>query len=129
MTGIHLALATTLLLAAACGPRSAAPRGDRNFISTEELRASTQPNLYTAVESLRPLWLRSRGPTSITQGQQTVRVYLDGTLMGGPEQLRQIPTQSVSSLRFVDGPQATQRWGLDHGMGAIVIATRGEARS
>jgi hypothetical protein len=121
-------LLAALLVLVACGPRTSGPRGDRNFITTEELRASGRPDAYAAVETLRPLWLRTRGPTSITQGQQSVQVYLDGSLMGDLDQLRRIPSHSVSSMRFLDGPEATQRWGLNHGLGAIVVATRGEAR-
>lgn len=122
------ALSMLVLLVAACGPRTAATSRDRNFISTEELRGSGRPDAYAAVEALRPLWLRSPGPTSITLGRQSVQVYLDGSLMGALDQLRQIPTHTVSSMRFIDGPDATQRWGLNHGLGAIVVATRGVAR-
>lgn len=128
MISRRAALLAFLSVLAACDPRTVGPRVDPDFISTEELRASGQAEAFAAVQSLRPLWLRSRGPTSITQGQQSVKVYLDGVLMGGPEQLRQIPTHTASSMRFVDGRDATQRWGLDHGMGAIVVATRGVAR-
>jgi hypothetical protein len=31
-------------------------------------------------------------------------------------------------MRYFDGLQASQRWGLDHGMGAIVVSTRRESR-
>jgi len=56
--------------------------------------------------------------------QESIKVYLDGSLMGGPEQLRQIQVRSISSIRFLDGLEATNRWGLDHGLGAIVVSTR-----
>jgi hypothetical protein len=123
------ALSVLILLVASCGPRAVGTPRDRNFITTEELRASGRADAYAAVEALRPLWLRSPGPSSIALGRQSVQVYLDGSLMGELGQLRQIPTHSVSSMRFIDGPDATQRWGLNHGMGAIVVATRGVARN
>jgi hypothetical protein len=75
------------------------------------------------VQSLRPRWLRISSPTTLT-GRETIKVYLDGSLLGGPEQLQQITTSSISSIRFLDANEATQRWGLDHGQGAIVVSTR-----
>ena len=75
------------------------------------------------MQSLRPNWLRTRGPQSIYRDGQIV-VYQDNVRVGGPEALRVIPATDVLSMRFFDGPSATQRWGLDHGHGAIQVLTR-----
>lgn len=114
------------LLISACGARSGTPteRGDRDVITTAEVRAASQNDAFSLVQSLRPQWLRVRGPSSV-RGQETIKVYLDGSLLGTPDHLRQISTQSISSLRYLDGLEATQRWGLDHGAGAIAVITRG----
>jgi len=88
------------------------------------LRGARFQDAFTAVQSLRPQWLRLRGSTSLRR--ETIKVYLDDALMGGPEQLRYITTSSISSIRFLDANEATQRWGLDHGQGAIVVSTRGQ---
>ncbi|HEX2167207.1 MAG TPA: hypothetical protein VHG09_08195 [Longimicrobiales bacterium] len=115
------------LLTAACGARSgttSTQRADRDIITAAEVQAATQNDAFSLVRSLRPQWLSVRGPSSV-RGQQTIKVYLDGSLLGSPEQLRQISKQSISSLRYLDGLEATQRWGLDHGAGAIVVSTRG----
>jgi hypothetical protein len=53
-----------------------------------------------------------------------IKVYLDGTLLGGPDQLRQIMIRSITTIRWMDGLAASERWGLDHGAGAIVVSTR-----
>jgi hypothetical protein len=53
-----------------------------------------------------------------------VKVYLDGSLMGGLDQLKAISVRSIASIRFLDGLEASNRWGLNHGMGAIVVSTR-----
>jgi hypothetical protein len=34
--------------------------------------------------------------------------------------------RSVSEIRWLDANEATLRWGLDHGHGAIVLSTRRE---
>ena len=80
-------------------------------------------DVLTAVQQLRPHWLSVRGASSINN-VETVKVYLDGSLLGGPQQLRQLSTQSVSSVRHLSGIDASQRYGLDHGQGAILVFTR-----
>lgn len=119
-----------LAFAQACtgtsGNRRTAP--DHSAISTAELEASPYANVFEVVQALRPNWLRLKGPTSF-RGVEYVRVYLDGSLLGAPEQLRLVTTRSIASVRFFDGVAATQRWGLDHGQGAIVVSTRQEAKA
>jgi hypothetical protein len=121
---VALLLGATLL-AGACASGSGArtARSDRNLLSTEEIQAAGYSDAFEAVQALRPQWLRSRGATSINL-QESVKVYLDGSLLGGPEYLRQITPRSISSIRYLDALEATQRWGLDHGLGAIVVSTR-----
>jgi hypothetical protein len=93
------------------------------MITLDEMRTAGYQDVLTTVQSLRPNWLNSRGESSITQ-QESIKVYLDGSLLGGPEYLSQITTRSISTIRFLDGLEATQRWGLDHGLGAIVVSPR-----
>ena len=98
---------------------------DRSVLSVEEINATGSANVYTAVQTLRPTWLIPRGTSSIIV-RETIKVYLDGNLMGSVEYLRQIPTNSISRVRRMDGLEATQRYGLDHGQGAILVFTRKE---
>jgi hypothetical protein len=114
-----------LLMLGACSPKQAGTPANRNLLTAEELQRSGYADSYTAVQSLRPHWLQIRGRTSSRSSVDTIKVYLDGSLLGGVEQLRQIMTRSISSLRYYDGLEASQRWGMDHGQGAIAISTRG----
>lgn len=98
-------------------------RGGRSVISAAQMQATGHADMYQVIQSLRPEWLRQQGATSF-RGQEEVLVYLDGNRMGGVESLRQIVTRSVSTAQFLSGLEATQRWGLNHGMGAIVVSTR-----
>jgi hypothetical protein len=119
-----------LALAQACtgptGRRGPAP--DMSALSTAELEAAPYANVFEVVQALRPNWLRLKGATSF-RPVEYVRVYLDGSLLGAPEQLRQVSTRSIATIRWFDGVAATQRWGLDHGQGAIVVSTRQEAKA
>jgi len=123
----RISLLSSVLLAVAlsgCAARNSAGRAtDRNVLNTSEIRTSGFTDAYTLVKSLRPLWLNQRGTTSFS-GSEPVKVYLDGSLMGGPDALAQITCASISSLRFMNGLEASSRWGLDHGSGAILVSTR-----
>jgi hypothetical protein len=126
----HLAFLAGIFLVAACGTQASAgaPQNDtRLSLSSEEMVKAGYPDLYATVQSLRPQWLQRRGSTSLTRGTQ-IKVYLDGALYGGPETLRQITTRSVSRIQYLDGLQASARWGMDHDMGAIVVSTRKDTR-
>jgi hypothetical protein len=114
-----------LLAGCAAGPaRQPVSVTDRNLLTADEMSAAGYTDAYRAVQSLRPQWLRIRGPTSFSQPEVTIKVYLDESLMGGPEQLERITINSISSIRFLDANEATQRWGFDHVNGAILVLTR-----
>lgn len=109
-----------------CGT-GAGTRGEtgqnQRLITAAEMETAGYSDAFSVVQALRPQWLWKRGATTFTQ-QESIKVYLDGSLMGGPDHLRQISVRSISSIRWLDGLEATNRWGLDHGLGAIVVSTR-----
>lgn len=119
--------ALLLIFLAACGPKRAeSPTPIRqNEISLEDIQKSGYPDAYSTIQSLRPQWLRVRGRTSFRNGSQVgIRVYLDNSLLGGLDQLRSIMVRSVASMQYLDELEASQRWGLDNGAGAILLLTR-----
>jgi hypothetical protein len=122
-----LLLLVLLALAAGCSASAAGGRtaSRSDTITVDDLRAANSTNLYDAVRTIRPNWLRARSPNSISnQGQ--VQVYFDDTRLGGVENLRSIPTQGIAYIRWHDPISASARWGLDHEQGAIVVSTRPE---
>ena len=125
MTFRVVRLAMLLLFVAACSKPAASgsPTQSRNSLSGEEMLRAGYPDAFTTVQSLRPNWLQRRGATSL-RGSTGIKVYLDGSLLGGPDQMRQIMIRSISSIRYLDALEASERWGLDHGAGAIVLTTR-----
>jgi hypothetical protein len=120
----RLACAAVLLLLAGC--TAAAPRApstaNRNVLSYDEMLQAGYADAFTTVQTLRPHWLVKHGATSVRA--QSIKVYLDGSLLGSPEQLRQITTRSISQMQYLNGLQASERYGLDHDLGAIVVTTR-----
>ena len=122
----HLYILTAVVfLSTACGakPSANAPAQQRNMLTQEEMLKAGYPDAFITVQTLRPQWMQRRGPTSL-RGGETIKVYLDGSLMGGIDNLKQITVRSISTIRFLDGIEASNRWGLDHGAGAIVVSTR-----
>jgi len=113
-----------LALAAACSTNAAGTRASRSdTITVDDLRAANSTNLYDAVRTIRPNWLRARSPNSF-QNQGQVQVYFDDTRVGGVESLRNLPMQGIAYLQWFDPITASARWGLDHEQGAIVVSTR-----
>jgi hypothetical protein len=124
----RVASTSLLFFIAACAgsPRSGTPTSSsRTVLSTEEMQKAGYPDVYTTIQTLRPQWLQLRGSTRFRSNPAPqIKVYLDGSLLGGPEFMKQITTKSIFDARYLDGIEASQRWGLDHDMGAIVITTR-----
>lgn len=96
---------------------------ERNMLGGTEITNAGFVDAYSTVQSLRPQWLVARGATSFNR-QETIKVYLDGSLLGTPDNLRQIATSSIASMQFMDGMEASNRYGLDHGMGAILVFSK-----
>ena len=114
-----------LVLLTACASGGAGgQRIDRNLLTREQILETNRQNAYEVVENLRSNWLRTRGPTSLTQEDAVVQVYLDDNRLGGVETLRTINTTLIQYIRWYDGIAATGRWGLDHGAGGIYVSTR-----
>lgn len=125
---ILFAALPVIVVACSSGPRQRSTARQQRVITMEEINAVRYSTAFEVVEALRPQWLRTRGTTSF-RARESVKVYLDDSLLGEPPQLRQIMARSISSIRFLDGNEATTRWGLDHGHGAIVVLTRSDTTS
>jgi hypothetical protein len=80
---------------------------------------------YEAVEALHSNWLSPRGTDSFTNPSE-VQVIYDNAHMGGVQALRNISTMSISFIRWYDGLEATQRWGVGHNSGVIFVSTSGQ---
>lgn len=100
---------------AAEGPR----RGSSTRITADELASVAELDLFSAVNRLRPTWLRpqSRGTLPV--------IILDGTPQpGGAEALRTMRAADVSELQYMSSSDATTRYGTGFTAGAIVVTSR-----
>lgn len=116
-------------------------KGDRDRLTSEDLRARPASTVLELIRAKRPSWLSVRGsgtfrtqtvqdpysatPQGITVGvQPTIVVYVDGIRRGSQEVLRTMSTDDVESIERLDASSATQRFGTGHEHGAIMIQRR-----
>ncbi|MGH7459530.1 MAG: hypothetical protein ACREMA_00700 [Longimicrobiales bacterium] len=99
-----------------------APRADRNRLTQEQLATANSDNLYEAIVKLRPEWLNTRGPTSVTDPTPTsVSVFMNGNLMGRAESLRDLRILDVTEVRYWAAGQAAAKFGMGHPRGVIEL--------
>lgn len=125
-----ISLFAVLLLASACAAPAAsgpAPR-DRSVIAESELSGlPAGMDAYEAVQRLRPFWLNVRANRSFNGATAEVLAYQGDMLLGNVESLRNIRSNEVLRLEFLDASQAVARLpgiGNRRPAGAIVVRMR-----
>lgn len=138
-----LALATLLGGAIpAVGQEVSAPANrNRRIITAQEIEQAQETNAYQVVEKLRPEFLVSMSRRhTIDRGamQQpdvgyaqpepaaTAAVFLDGTEMGGLDELRQIPANTVEQIRYLLGSEAQTKYGPRFPAGVIEVKLKNQ---
>lgn len=95
---------------------------DRNTVSGAELAATNSVTVYEALERVRPQWLNTRGPVSMTDSEEArPNVYMNGTRVGELEYLREVYVVDVQELRFWSAGEASARFGMGNPRGVIEI--------
>ena len=93
-----------------------------SVLTQNDLEDHQYDNVLEAVQTLRSNWLNERGPDSFASPSH-IWVYIDNTKVGGVQSLASISTRYVSSIRKVNGIDATARWGIGHSAGVIAVMT------
>ncbi|HEY4735706.1 MAG TPA: hypothetical protein VIH53_14295 [Gemmatimonadaceae bacterium] len=107
------------------GSNTGAVHRESNVITQEEIAASMESNAYDAVARLRPLFLKTRGRTSINaQGDEHATVFVDGQRYGDLNALKSIVANQIHVIRYFSGPEAVTKFGMEYGSGAIEVLTR-----
>ena len=120
---LALLLLSLLALASGCTPRASTNSGNRNVITSEDVRELTRLSAFEIVQRLRPMWLQPRGVDSFRQSN-AVAGYLDGLRIGDVSALRNIRANDIKEIRYLDSRQATTRFGVGHPSGAVLVETR-----
>lgn len=125
-------MCSMVMLAMACGgggggasqPSTASRpvRGPADLITEAEINASVYQNALEIVQNLRPNMMRPRGSTA--QGPVPVVLFVDDVRMTDLNGLATIPAGRVKEIRYINGRDATTRWGTDVGSGVILVTTK-----
>jgi hypothetical protein len=122
---LAIGLAAFLCAACATAPRSDSSETAENRLTTTELLSANARTAYEAVERLRPQWLNSRGPVSVTDPSPTLpNVYMNGSRIGDIDYLRQVDVIDVGELRFWPPAEASARFGMGNPRGVIEIVAK-----
>jgi hypothetical protein len=98
---------------------------DRSVLTSDELEAVSLTWAHETISRLRPEWLSTRGTRSLNRPNASdVVVYMDGMRFGGPDSLRTIRTSDIGEIRYMTGPEATNRFGTGVSGGVIHILTK-----
>ncbi len=130
-----LLLGLMVVLAACAGSKKTGSQGsgqglDYNTITHEEIvKALAQrpiQNVFELIEFLRPRYLTPRIQNTVTQGaiRKEPVVYLNNARFGGIGELYNINILQVEEIHYLKSYEATQRFGIGHAGGAIIISTR-----
>lgn len=114
--------ATLIMLAACASNRAGTGHTDLNELSAEQV--NHYQNAFQAVQTMRSQWLLGKAPGDLRNQGGNVRVVRDGIEVGGVDELQSMSTEGIAYIRFYDGIQASQRWGLGHASGVIYVASQ-----
>jgi|SRR5215203_804716 len=114
------------LVSAGCAHVTKPEEGrNANLITAEEIETVKAANAYELISKLRGNFLRSRGQNSLLLKQpKEPTVFLDTVEYGTIASLRNIPVSNVAEIRFIEGWDATTKYGAKYVSGVIQINTR-----
>ncbi len=120
------ALLIAILFLTGCGSSKSGIKKsnyDRHLITLEEIERTTGSTAYDLILKLRPFWIRGRGPRSINRNTeaQYPMIYLNGQKFGNIDTLSEITNTNITEIKFLSPSDATIRYGVNHGGGAILI--------
>ena len=112
-----------LALACALPPArsSAAPAASPTLITSEELQATDQTNLYDAITRVRPAFFAIRGRISILHEPPSMVVIENRQVLGGLEQLRSIDARHVRGVRRLSAAEVYQMTGRSVSSGGVEV--------
>ena len=123
--GLGLVLVSVFL--GACATTGGSGSQNRNVLSSWELTEVADLTAMEAVRQLRPAWLRTRGgggPISgDVSGMYGVRLHVDGSTQRSLDVLDTIYAGDVREMRYLDGSEATTRFGTGYTNGVILVTT------
>lgn len=108
--------ATACVSGGSASPSRSRARGSANLIVEPEIAAAGAETALKVIERLRPTMLQTRG--------NTIKVYLNGSLIGNTSMLTSIQAISIKQIEYLNGYDATTRFGTGHDAGVILVTSK-----
>jgi hypothetical protein len=114
-----------VMACASAGTSTPGVRRDPNLLTQQEIYDAHVSSAYEAISRLRPMFLKTRGRTTInSEANDYAVVFVDGQRYGDLNSLNNILASSILEARYLPGPDAVNRYGMQYGGGVIEIKTR-----
>jgi outer membrane receptor protein involved in Fe transport len=113
-----------LALLAACSTTGARGGSSPNVISRQQLEPLETMSAYDAIQRLRPTWLQTRGPTSLTSGPTLPQVHINDSRSRSIDDLRSLSVIEVERMEYRNASDATTLYGTGYVGGVIEVRTR-----
>ena len=129
LTAVYGGFAFLTLIGTGCasGGRESSTRGPsagQPYLGASEIRQGRFVNAYDAVQALRPIFLNTRGPTSILEAPaHDIVVIINGQVFGGVDELRALPAVEVAWLRRLSASDVYYKLGRSAPSGGIEVKT------
>lgn len=108
-------------------PKPAPARSSRNVLLRTELNDVQQAemNAFQAIRQFRPNMLTGTNAASMGGAYGPgITVFLNGNKQGGLEALSNIRMIEVEKIEYINGSEATQRFGTGYAGGALLVTRR-----
>jgi hypothetical protein len=123
--GCTLLMLLALSLGACATTGGSGGGASSDVLTGEQLIESGRNDLLSALQDLRPTWIRGRGANSINYSSEVI-VFLNGAPYGTVSDLRSLPLDAVLDVRFLSASEAGARYGtLAGSSGLVLVRTRG----
>ncbi len=104
------------------------PKKQATVIAAWEVRQieGQAQNAYDVVKLLRPRFFQIRSREAAGNNPvwgQGPGVLVDDAPRGSTETLRSIPLSAIREIRYLSGPDAASRYGVEYHAGAILVVT------
>ena len=120
-----LVVAAAMACAPAATTNTTGVKRQANIITQPEIQASFESNAYDVITKLRPMFLKTRGRTSIREGDpEYASVFVDDQYFGDLSSLKSIAAPQIQEIRYYPGTEVATKFGMQYGAGVIAIKTR-----
>ena len=120
-----LIVAAAMACAPAASTTSTGVRRQANVITQPEVQASFESNAYDVISKLRPMFLKTRGRSTVQgQTQEYASVFLDDQFYGDLNSLKNIAATQIQEIRYYPGTEVAMKFGMQYGAGVIAVRTR-----